>query len=104
MIRIFTTAKSRQAPADTLTAFDANIQAFHKVTKISDEIGGVKVADLPGPEALLNSGNRDGQTKMVRVRDRVRFNFPENNYILNFNIFLRWNFILGLKMKENGRK
>jgi len=51
--------------------FDQCVKTFHKVEKVGDEIGGVKVADLPGIEALARPGVRDGQKKMVRVRDRV---------------------------------
>ena len=35
------------------------------------ELGGVKVSDLPGPEALYEPGARDGQQKMVREGDKV---------------------------------
>jgi len=29
-------------------------------------IGGVKVEDIPGPDALSRPGKRDGQTKMIK--------------------------------------
>merc|ERR1712013_476026 len=35
------------------------------------ELGGVKLTDLPGPEALYEPGSRDGQQKMVRTGDAV---------------------------------
>lgn len=35
-------------------------------SELPEEIGGVKTADMPGPEALNYPGKRDGQTKMIR--------------------------------------
>ena len=36
-------------------------------TGFPEEVGGVKVCDMPiGPEALTIPGRRDGQTKMVK--------------------------------------
>ena len=33
---------------------------------LPEEVGGVKVSDMPGPEALNMPGRRDGQTKMIK--------------------------------------
>jgi len=35
------------------------------------ELGGIKLSDLPGPESLFEPGVRDGQQKMVRTGDKV---------------------------------
>lgn len=35
------------------------------------ELQGVNPADLPGPNALLAAGKRDGQTKMVKDGDII---------------------------------
>ena len=35
------------------------------------ELGGVKIEDLPGPEALFEPGSKDGQTRMVRDGTQV---------------------------------
>ena len=40
-------------------------------TGLPEEVGGVKVADMPGPEVLNMPGRRDGQTKMVRDGNTV---------------------------------
>lgn len=35
------------------------------------ELGGVKLEDLQGPEALFEPGSKDGQTRMVRDGTKV---------------------------------
>jgi phospholipase A-2-activating protein len=40
-------------------------------TVSAQEVGGVKMDQLPGVEALETPGNKDGQTKIVRVGDKA---------------------------------
>lgn len=63
LVRIFTKDKTRFASETVLKAFDEAIVT--REAELSKEIGGVKVNDLPGPEALYQEG-REGQTKMIR--------------------------------------
>nr|XP_022905059.1 phospholipase A-2-activating protein [Onthophagus taurus] len=63
-IRIFTQDESRFASEDALKAYDEEVMALQKQT--SQEIGGYKVSDLPGKEALYDPGKKAGQMKMIR--------------------------------------
>lgn len=63
LVRIFTKEKTRFAPENVMKAFVDSIEA--REAAATKEIGGVKVNDLPGPEALYQEG-REGQTKMIR--------------------------------------
>ncbi|KAM8717735.1 hypothetical protein ACLKA7_004439 [Drosophila subpalustris] len=67
VVRVFTQDPTRQAKQSLTEAFNLAV-ATHK-SQLSEEIGGVKKTDLPGPEALLANGTREGQTKMVRETD-----------------------------------
>lgn len=69
VIRIFSVEPSRQADAKTLAKYEEEVSNFGKSTQ--EEIGGVKVSDLPGREALLEPGRTDGQTKMIREGSKV---------------------------------
>ncbi|KAI0075270.1 phospholipase A-2-activating protein [Panus rudis PR-1116 ss-1] len=62
VVRVFSTAPDRWASPDEVQAFEQHVasQAIPKQT-----IGNVKVADLPGPDALLQPGTKPGEYKMV---------------------------------------
>ncbi|KAF0312844.1 Phospholipase A-2-activating protein [Amphibalanus amphitrite] len=61
--RVFSAAPERQAPPDIQEVYEQEVAG----TQLSKaELGGYKVADLPGKEVLLAPGRRDGQTVMVR--------------------------------------
>jgi len=62
-IRIYTKEKERFAIKEALGAHQMAIET--RKAQSRDTLGGVKVNDLPGPEALLNPG-KDSQTKMIR--------------------------------------
>ena len=53
IVRVFSAAEERWAPADELKAYDDAVaaQALQK-----DQVGDVKKSDLPGPEALSQPG------------------------------------------------
>ncbi|CAG9833993.1 unnamed protein product [Diabrotica balteata] len=64
IVRIFTKDDSRVADEVNLTKFTEEVNALKR--QAVQEIGGVKVSDLPGKEALYDPGKRNGQMKMVR--------------------------------------
>ncbi|XP_050401900.1 phospholipase A-2-activating protein [Patella vulgata] len=68
LIRVFTTCPERRAPEDELQAFEEALAA----STIPTQLGDIKMEDLPGPEALINPGRKDGQTKMVKDGDKVQ--------------------------------
>ncbi|XP_022227828.1 phospholipase A-2-activating protein [Drosophila obscura] len=67
VVRVFSKEPARQASEAVRLAFDQAVAT--RKSQINEEIGGVKKTDLPGPEALLSNGTREGQTKMVRHLD-----------------------------------
>jgi len=68
-IRVFTKDPARQASAELIELFETELSRSSLAAQ--QELGGVKLTDLPGPEALYEPGRKDGQTKMVRVGDKV---------------------------------
>ncbi|RZF37593.1 hypothetical protein LSTR_LSTR003158 [Laodelphax striatellus] len=64
VVRVFSCNENRQADEVTLAQFEEEIAALTRAA--SQEVGGVKVSELPGKEALLAAGKSDGQTKMVQ--------------------------------------
>ncbi|KAF5272219.1 hypothetical protein FQA39_LY01301 [Lamprigera yunnana] len=69
MVRIFTQDEDRVASADVLKVFEEDVAALTKQS--IQEIGGYKVSDLPGKEALYEPGNKAGQMKMIREAQGV---------------------------------
>lgn len=71
-IYVFTCEDERKAPGELMALYDAEIARFQQPTEntstdeLPEEVGGVKVSDMPGPDVLAQSGKRDGQTIMVR--------------------------------------
>lgn len=63
VIRIFTNDPDRKAKQEVLNVHQLAVET--RKAQLLQTLGGIKVNDLPGPEALLNAG-RDGQTKMIR--------------------------------------
>lgn len=68
--RIFTSADERIAPASVLQEFEDEVanQAIPAAANL--DLGDIKKEELPGPEALLRPGTKDGQTKLIK-RDAV---------------------------------
>ncbi|XP_063925549.1 phospholipase A-2-activating protein [Zophobas morio] len=64
VVRVFTQNESRFADEATLNKFNEEVEALTKQS--SQEIGGVKISDLPGREALYDPGRKAGQMKMIR--------------------------------------
>lgn len=71
IVRIFTKDSNRYADEQTLATFSAAVNT--RITESNLQLGGMKVNELPGPEALLQRG-RDDQTKMIR--------HPDGKYII----------------------
>uniref|UniRef100_A0A0D6QXS4 Phospholipase A-2-activating protein n=1 Tax=Araucaria cunninghamii TaxID=56994 RepID=A0A0D6QXS4_ARACU len=66
VIRMWTTDHERMAGPAEVEAFEAQLSSYKCNTKM---VGGVKVSDLPGLEALQQPGSKNGQTKIVREGD-----------------------------------
>ena len=71
-IYVFTKDEDRKASPEVVALYDAELAQFSQPEASQDdaglpeEVGGVKVSEMPGPEALNRTGKRDGQTMMVR--------------------------------------
>ncbi|XP_049866339.1 phospholipase A-2-activating protein [Pectinophora gossypiella] len=70
IVRVFTKDPARYADEVTLKAFDDEVEKMQSAAE--QEIGGFKLSELPGPEALLEPGKTDGQTKLVRRGTNVK--------------------------------
>lgn len=68
-VRIFSCDPARQASQEIQQIFEAELSKVALAAQ--QELGGVKLTDLPGAEALYEPGARDGQQKMVRTGDAV---------------------------------
>jgi len=69
LVRVFSREPARYASKELMTAFEEELAACSVAAE--QELGGIKLTDLPGPEALFEPGARDGQQKMVREGDKV---------------------------------
>lgn len=68
MCRIFSSVKDRQGDEGDQKEYEESVA---KSTMAVGEVGGIKKSELPGKEALLAPGKRDGHTMMVREGDKV---------------------------------
>ena len=68
-VRLFTKDPARLADQETLAAFEEELSKCSLAAQ--QELGGIKLTDLPGPEALFEPGRKDGQQKMVRTGEQV---------------------------------
>ncbi|XP_058069145.1 uncharacterized protein LOC131218555 [Magnolia sinica] len=66
VVRIWTAHKDRIAEPQELEAYDFQLSEYKCSRK---KVGGLKLEDLPGLEALQIPGTSDGQTKVVREGD-----------------------------------
>lgn len=64
LLRIFTQEENRIASEELLNKFTEEVNAL--IRQNMKEIGGYKVSDLPGREALYDPGKTAGQNKMIR--------------------------------------
>ncbi|CAG8499469.1 10538_t:CDS:10 [Ambispora gerdemannii] len=67
-IRIFTRAEERTAEPSALKEFEGEVA---KQAIPANQVGDIKKDELPGPEALSEPGNKEGQVLMVRVGDVI---------------------------------
>ncbi|XP_050681679.1 phospholipase A-2-activating protein [Leptidea sinapis] len=70
LVRVFTKDPSRYADEATLVQFEEDVQKM--LVASSQDFGGFKLSELPGPEALLDPGKSEGQTKLVRRGTNVK--------------------------------
>lgn len=78
VIRIWTKNPTRFASSEDMEAYEAHISAWKSQTKM---VGGVKVKDLPGTEALKVPGTKNGQTKIIREGDNgVAYSWNAKEY------------------------
>ncbi|XP_047521233.1 phospholipase A-2-activating protein [Pieris napi] len=70
LVRVFTKDPSRFADEATLKLFDEEVEKM--LLSSQQDFGGFKLSELPGPEALLDPGKSDGQTKLVRRGTNVK--------------------------------
>ncbi|ODN00533.1 Phospholipase A-2-activating protein [Orchesella cincta] len=68
-VRVFTNDPARFGNSDVLKAFEEEVSKTAIATQ--QDLGGMKISELPGPESLLREGKKDGETKMVREGDQV---------------------------------
>ena len=61
---IFSKEPSRIADEERMVLYESECSKFQRPAQT--ELAGVDVKNLPGPEALLTPGTREGQTKMVK--------------------------------------
>ncbi|KDQ19766.1 hypothetical protein BOTBODRAFT_27194 [Botryobasidium botryosum FD-172 SS1] len=68
VVRVFSQSEERWASAEELKTYDASVasQALP-----SQQVGDVKKSDLPGADALAQSGKKEGEVKMIRNGDIV---------------------------------
>ncbi|KDR14862.1 hypothetical protein L798_11403, partial [Zootermopsis nevadensis] len=64
IVRVFSADLSRQADASLQQQFADEVANTSLAAK--QELGGVKISELPGVGALLEPGRSDGQTKLIR--------------------------------------
>ncbi|XP_076463194.1 phospholipase A-2-activating protein-like [Babylonia areolata] len=67
VMRVFTREAGRMASEEDQKALEELIAS----STIPTELGDINKEDLPGPEALINPGRKEGQTKMVRQGDKI---------------------------------
>ena len=57
------------ASIDALFEFEQEVGK--SAIEAQQELGGMKISELPGPDSLLKPGKKDGDTKMVREGTQV---------------------------------
>ncbi|KAG7212515.1 hypothetical protein KM043_012825 [Ampulex compressa] len=70
MVRIFSADPARYADPDNLQKFEKEVADSKLYAQ--QELGGIKIKDLPGPQALQQVGQRDGQTKLINEGGSVK--------------------------------
>ncbi|KAI5056625.1 hypothetical protein GOP47_0028443 [Adiantum capillus-veneris] len=78
VVRVWTKDPSRHASVEEMEAYEAHLSAWRTQTKM---VGGVKIQDLPGRDALLQPGTKNGQTKVIREGDNgVAYSWNAKEY------------------------
>ena len=76
-VRVFTKDAARVASAEVLAAYEEELSKV--AVAAEQELGGIKLSDLPGPESLFEPGVRDGQQKMVRTGEKVELSVKDSS-------------------------
>ncbi|KAF7706443.1 phospholipase A-2-activating protein [Silurus meridionalis] len=69
-IRVFTESEERVASAQDLQAFEEELSKS-TINPMGGDLGDINVEELPGREHLNESGNRDGQTRLIKEGSNV---------------------------------
>ncbi|XP_062304996.1 phospholipase A-2-activating protein [Osmerus eperlanus] len=70
IIRVFTEAEDRIASPQDLQAFEDELSKT-TIDPKTEDLGDIKIEDLPGREHLDEPGNRDGQTRLIKDGEKV---------------------------------
>ncbi|KAG5442659.1 Phospholipase A-2-activating protein, partial [Clonorchis sinensis] len=70
VVRVFSADPSRQAPEDAIRTYEAELASSKITVPDAAGTGDLDPNKLPGMEALLQPGRREGQVIVVRVSDR----------------------------------
>ena len=73
-VYVFTRDEARKATPELMALYESELEKFSQSgeamdtdeNELPEEVGGVKVADMPGRDALTIPGSRHGQTKMIK--------------------------------------
>lgn len=97
---MFTMKDEYAANKEASEVFDQQVAAFANLHSASDELGGIKISELPGKEALHQIGTKDGQQKLIRVGKNVEvYAWSEKNYTWE-----KIGDVLGAKGPTEGKK
>ncbi|XP_069096867.1 phospholipase A-2-activating protein isoform X2 [Pleurodeles waltl] len=70
VIRVFTESAQRMATAQEIKDFEEEL-SNSTIDPKSDDIGDIKMEELPGREHLNEPGTREGQTRLIKVDGKV---------------------------------
>jgi len=97
-IWIFTPHEERKAGADLVALYESELAKHKKPAKT--QLEGVDVDQLPGKQALLAPGTKDGQTKMVKEGDTIEI----HSWSASANKWTKIGDVVGQPGKDDGHK
>ncbi|CAH8511329.1 unnamed protein product [Dicrocoelium dendriticum] len=81
VIRLFSSDPVRQAPPDAIQTYEAELASSKIAATDACGTGDLDVSKLPGPEALLQPGKKEGQVLVIRDSDRsVCYQWSANEF------------------------
>ncbi|KAH7288377.1 hypothetical protein KP509_31G024400 [Ceratopteris richardii] len=79
VVRVWTKDPSRVASLEETEAYEAHLSAYRTQTKM---VGGVNIQDLPGRDALLQPGSKNGKKLIIREGDNaVAYSWNAKEYL-----------------------